>query len=246
MKSTFASGIGGGILGAFVVVSVLCSAGDIHAQTELSSIAPTSRVFLLPTANPIGGGHGYLSVYELFFLYGGFGIGDVVSISGGMTLIPGLGLSSQASTLQAKFTVVQDKGFAMALGGNIGWITAPNQYTHLFGNMSILIDSAWYTLALFYKMTGPDEPYVNVMPFGNWAFRYSGGLGVALGAEWALRNRTDMHYVAELWNSDISNPRSTAIFGGLRIGNDMFTGSFGLVFAASPIIFPAASFAYEW
>jgi len=46
-----------------------------------------SRLFFGPTARPVRGG--YFADYEIFFPFLSFGIADILTISGGMTLIPG-------------------------------------------------------------------------------------------------------------------------------------------------------------
>ena len=212
----------------------------------LSATRPTPRVFLLPTANAIGAGHGFLGDYELFALYGGFGIGDIVSVTAGTTLVPMLNFGAQLSTMQVKATFLQDEGIAFATGASLSFITSANRYTHLFLNGSLLVDSTWYTVAVYYRIGGPEMASVDVAPFGNFAFSYIGSLGIGLGAEIPIRNRPDMHVIAEIWNHDVSSPRHTAVMAGLRIGNEMLSGSFGLMFTPVPFVFPVASFAYEW
>ena len=46
-----------------------------------------SRLFFGPTAQPVHGG--YFSAYEIFFPFLAFGIGDVLTVAGGMSLVPG-------------------------------------------------------------------------------------------------------------------------------------------------------------
>jgi hypothetical protein len=46
-----------------------------------------SRLFFGPTARPVSGG--YFADYELFFPFLSFGIADIFTLSGGMTLFPG-------------------------------------------------------------------------------------------------------------------------------------------------------------
>lgn len=238
-------GVQGTAVRVLIVSMCLCGVAA-YAQSPLSTLRPTPRVFFLPTANAIGAGHGFISDYELFALYGGVGIGDVVSVTAGTTLVPLLAFSSQISTAQVKATFVQDDGFAMALGGSVTTVSSANTYSHLFINSSLLVDSTWYTLAFYYKLGGPDFAAVDAAPFGNFAFSYTGSLGIAFGVDIAVRNHADMHIVAELWNHDVANPRHTMILGGMRIGNDVLSGTFGLVFTPVPFIFPMANFSYEW
>ena len=61
------------------------------------------RVYFLPTAEPIGDNH-FVSVFELLFLYGGFGISDWFSFTAGHSMIPGIRSDDQITSANAKFT----------------------------------------------------------------------------------------------------------------------------------------------
>ncbi|MEP7235607.1 MAG: hypothetical protein ABI778_09950, partial [Ignavibacteriota bacterium] len=70
-----------------IAVCVVCS--DSFGQSKPDSLtAPYDeyRHFIMPTGKPINGA--YLGFWELAFLQGGFGVGDVLSFSGGITLLP--------------------------------------------------------------------------------------------------------------------------------------------------------------
>ncbi|MCK5572430.1 MAG: hypothetical protein KAJ12_06700 [Bacteroidetes bacterium] len=49
-----------------------------------------SRLLFAPTARPIRSGQGYFAVYEIFFPFIAVGIADVLSLAGGVSLVPGL------------------------------------------------------------------------------------------------------------------------------------------------------------
>jgi hypothetical protein len=49
----------------------------------------TSRLFFSPTARPLGQGNAYLSVIQIFFPFAAFGINDVLTFGGGISLFPG-------------------------------------------------------------------------------------------------------------------------------------------------------------
>lgn len=56
-----------------------------------SLVDPNStRAFIMPTAQTLPGGHGYIANYELFLLSVAIALNDYVMINGGMLLIPGL------------------------------------------------------------------------------------------------------------------------------------------------------------
>jgi hypothetical protein len=48
-----------------------------------------SRLLFAPTARPIRSGQGYFAVYEIFFPFFAVGIADVLSLAGGISLVPG-------------------------------------------------------------------------------------------------------------------------------------------------------------
>ncbi len=69
----------------------------------------------MPTARPIGNGGGYFSAYELFFPTLAFGIGNIVSVAGGMSIFPGA--SNQLFYFAPKVTVVNTTNTSLAVGG---------------------------------------------------------------------------------------------------------------------------------
>ena len=48
-----------------------------------------SRLIFGPTARPVKAGQGYFSAYEIFFPFLAFGIADILTIAGGISLVPG-------------------------------------------------------------------------------------------------------------------------------------------------------------
>jgi hypothetical protein len=82
----------------------------------------TSRLFFGPTAEPVRGG--YFSTYEIFFPFVAFGLGDIFTLAGGMSLFPGA--SEQLYYIAPKITIplgVENFGVA---GGLV--------YTNVFGD----------------------------------------------------------------------------------------------------------------
>ena len=159
------------------------SAGIFPSDTLPPVLQPSSRIFLMPTAIPIGAGHGYIADYELFLPYAGAGFYDMLSLTGGMTIVPGAPLGSQAYTAMLKATLVSSDGFAFALAGNILDISTANTYFHLYSVITAAWDSTWISGALFYKASGPTIAVENAGVLGSFAFTYTGNLGAALGFE---------------------------------------------------------------
>ena len=66
------------------------------AEGQAASSDPNySRLMFAPTGRPLRQGDGYFSDHELVFPGFSYGITDNVSVSGGVSTIPGLGLSEQ-------------------------------------------------------------------------------------------------------------------------------------------------------
>lgn len=76
-----------------------------------------TRLLFAPTARPLGNGKGYLADYQVFMPFVGLGIGDYVSMAGGVSLVPGL--SSQLVYAAPKVTVI-DRPEASVAAGVIG------------------------------------------------------------------------------------------------------------------------------
>jgi hypothetical protein len=76
-----------------------------------------SRLLFAPTGRPLAKGDGYFADYELLFPGFAYGLSDNVSISGGVSVVPGLGLGEQVFYVSPKIGWnVGDRG-AVAVGG---------------------------------------------------------------------------------------------------------------------------------
>lgn len=75
-----------------------------------------TRLLFAPTARPIPRGTGYLADYYVFFPFVGIGVQDVLSLAGGISLIPGVGLGNQLLYLAPKLTAYQDARTSLAVG----------------------------------------------------------------------------------------------------------------------------------
>ena len=76
-----------------------------------------TRLMLAPTARPMRRGEGYFSSHELVFPGFGYALTDNVSLAGGLSAIPGLGLSEQLAYVSPKIGVQLSDRAALALGG---------------------------------------------------------------------------------------------------------------------------------
>jgi hypothetical protein len=73
-----------------------------------------TRLFFAPTARALKSGQGYFSAYQIFFPFLAVGIADVVTLAGGMSLIPGA--ESQIFYFAPKVTPVQIGELSLAGG----------------------------------------------------------------------------------------------------------------------------------
>ena len=243
-----------GMLWGIIATIILCEgvSSDLFAQTDSTtasssstSYTPPSRIFIMPTANPIGGGHAYVADYELFMLYGGVGIGDVVSVTAGTSLLLVAPFSAQIYTAMVKATVASSDQFSFALAGNLLYISTANQYFHLYGVMSYLYDSTWITGGLFYKLSGPDFGLIDAGRLGSIQYIYGGNLGLAVGFDAPLPGFSNARFIGELWDHDAQNPSKTAIMLGVRVHNEGFSCDFGFGFGGGLLV-PVTNFVYSW
>src|SRR5688572_842010 len=101
-----------------------------HSQADSLASKDQYRHFIMPTAKPIQGG--YAGVWELAFVQAGYGFGDFLSFSGGITLMPTVSMKSQVGFLQAKATLADEHGISFAVGVNYLRLTSEYPYIHGF------------------------------------------------------------------------------------------------------------------
>jgi hypothetical protein len=103
--------IGSWLVGCAVVASMGSAAG---AQ----SLDPNrTRLLFAPTARPLDRGEGYVSNTELVFPGVSLGLTDNLSIGGGFSIVPGLGLGEQLFYVSPKLGFEVSPKVALAVGG---------------------------------------------------------------------------------------------------------------------------------
>ncbi len=233
--------------------------GDLTMyESEIAEIVRRSklyrhnhRLYIMPTAEPIGTNH-FVGLWELLALYGGVGIGDVVSITAGRTVIPTVAASEQGSVVNIKATMysveLDDAGNrgTFALGGNLTWANAANQIWNLYGAATFTGSRSSITALVFAKIGEPSVYHVTARDWVNSLFRYdSGSIGIGVGLDTRFSDRSDLHFIGELWNANIAKLSNTAVLLGLRLANTSVSADFGIVVvAAQPAFFPVVSFAW--
>ena len=204
--------------------------------------------FLMPTGSPNGPG-GFISNYELGFLYGGIGIGQAATVTAGATIVPTISLASQLYHLNAKVTVQQQEEIDIAVGASYTFITTREPYAHLYGVATAPLGTGRYSAMVFYKISGDDRAPLRIDGPGNDTNRltlfYEGALGIALGVDAPLFGRDDMAFFAEIWNNDVTRPQNTASVLGVRVFNEELSADFGVALFSAPLVLPATSFTWR-
>ena|ERR1051325_14400 len=233
----------------FVFLIICCSATK---AAEPDSVRDGYRHFVMPSGKPIEGG--YLGFWELAFMQAGVGFGDVVSLSGGFTIMPTVAFRSQIGFVQSKLTFFDDQGLSLSAGLNFLRLTSDNTFLHTFGVLTYETPSQTRVSGmLFYKLststpTGPDNPLivVNVVPYGQFSFIYNSNLGGALGFDTPLPNNPNVRFVGEIWNHDLSSPNKLGVIAAMRVESDRFSSDFGFMYFTLPLVAPVANFVWRF
>lgn len=209
----------------------------------------THRVFLLPTAEPIGK-NPFVGNFELLLFYGGVGVSDWLSITAGTTIVPTIRRDEQFSTMNVKLTVYDEKFDSMegkasiAVGGNLAFINHNNNFQHLYAVASFTGYKSIITGGFFFKLGNQNNYEIKFgREFLNMNY-LNGSMGVGIGLDSKFSNWNDIHFIGELWNSDIASPTNTAVLLGLRLANTKFSADFGLAFFTQPFAVPVFSFTW--
>jgi len=207
------------------------------------------RIYLLPMAEPIGQNH-FIGDFEMLFLYGGVGISNFLSITAGTSIIPYIPLNDQISVANAKVTFLTLKGdtyldkMSFALGGNYALINTENKIYHIYTSISITMPKTIASLSVFTKFGNHD---VYAVHFDNNLFDMTyenGSFGIAAGLDTRFSTTKDIHFIGEVWNSDVAKPTNTAVLVGFRICNTTLSADFGVAITTSPFFIPFASFVW--
>ena len=231
-----------------LILSLLFTSEHVFAQAKADSLTPPYddyRHFIMPTGKPIQGG--YFGFWELAFLQGGFGVGDVLSFSGGLTVMPTVAFRSQFGFLQAKATLADEGGISFAVGANFLRLTSDNLYLHAFASATMeMQNETRYTGLIFLKIVGSDFPIVNVVPYGSFSFTYGSPLGAGIGFDTPIKGIPNTRFVAEIWNHDLSAPSKIALLFSLRVENERFSSDFGFMYFSLPLLAPVANFVWRF
>jgi hypothetical protein len=90
--------------------------GTVVDEKE-APVRDDTRLFLAPTGRPLEGGEGYFSDHWVFFPGMAYGVTDNITLAGGISLIPGIGLDEQAMYFTPKVGARLSDHVAVSVGG---------------------------------------------------------------------------------------------------------------------------------
>ena len=96
------------------IKSIALVAGSVVGGEFRRSDPNYTRLFFAPTGRALKNGQGYFSAYEIFFPFIAVGVGDVVTLAGGISLLPGA--SSQIFYFAPKITPLHLQNFDLSAG----------------------------------------------------------------------------------------------------------------------------------
>ena len=228
-----------------LVLSLIGSHSFAQVTDSLAPPLDDYRHFIMPSAKPINGA--YVGFWELAFLQGGVGFGDIFSVSGGITILPTVAFRSQIAFLQAKATLAEEEGVSFAVGVNLLRLTSQYFYVHPFLAATVeMQNEIRYTGLIFIKASGDNYPIVTVAPYGSFSFTYGSLLGAGIGFDAPLKGIPDTRFIAEIWNHDLSSPNKLALLAALRIEGKHLSSDFGLMYFTMPLLTPVANFVWRF
>ncbi|GAB5466251.1 MAG: hypothetical protein Kapaf2KO_16870 [Candidatus Kapaibacteriales bacterium] len=205
------------------------------------------RAYIMPTAKPIGDDH-FIGNWQVGLIHGGFGIYDIASISGGVTLLPGTGF--QAYFINGKFTVAQDEfddkigGYAIALGGVYSSVFHA-KLAFAYANASFYGERTTLTGMFFGRVNAaPDVETIKLYDRAFPIFLPQGAMGLGFSMDTKFSRWSNTRFVGELWAPDLTNPLNAAAMGGLRLDNNKVAYDFGVAVLLVPAIVPYFSFSW--
>lgn len=220
------------------------------------------RAFIMPTANPINNNF-FLGSYELFALYSGVGISNLVSITAGTTLLPRVFSNNSTTNSNAYYNenifLVNTKlslpnlefpdstSMAFALGANLTFLGKHN-LTHIYGLATYNTqDASQFTVGLFYKAANQEFPMEFTALGNDFLIDYPDGtFGIAANTEVKFSNRKDLVFIGEFWNNNLSKPTNSLIILGLRLKARNFSSDFGILVSTQPFVAPLVNFIWTF
>ena len=193
-----------------------------------------SRLLFGPTARPVRSGAGYIAFYELFFPFLAFGVGDILTLAGGVSLFPGA--TDQLFYIGPKISI--------PTGSEAAQIAVGLQYANLFGGGES-------GAGIVYGATTLGSPFTAVTLGAGWGFSgedFSEKPVVLAGLEAQVSGSTK--FILENW---ISATGDVSFHGlGVRFFGDALAADFALFYIRTDEeiggfpLFPWIGFVYNF
>lgn len=204
---------------ADVVSASAVDPADIHAGVYWFPNPNVTRLLFAPTGRMLKKGNGYFSDYMLVFPGVAYGISDRVTIGGGMSIVPGLGIEDQLFYATPKIGVVSTPRVNVAVGvlalhAGLG----SDEFDESDANAGVL-----YTVGTF---GGVNASVTGGIGFGYADGAVSGDPAVMIGGEARLSRRVGV-VTENYYFSAISDHALLSV--GLRFFGEKLSTDFGLV-----------------
>lgn len=216
---------------AFAMMKPLISIGEPGHEGWFENPNKT-RLFFAPTGQMLKKGEGYFSDYELFFSGVAYGVTDNISIGGGVSLFPGVGVSDQLLYITPKIGFSPSPKMHLALGAIVS--TVPGDFSNVgavYGVGTAGDGDASLTGGIAYGFAGKD---------------LTSEFAVLVGGEKRLSQRIGLVSENYFVPSSVGTP---IVSGGVRFMSEKLTVDLALVNSPRDPIFPGipwVSFVYKF
>lgn len=207
------------ILLADVVSARAVSPQDIHEGVYWFPNPNLTRLLFAPTGRMLKQGSGYFSDYLLFFPGIAYGVTDRVTIGGGMSIVPGLGIDEQLFYATPKIGVVSTPRVNVA----VGVLALHAGLGSDDGDESDANAGVLYTVGTF---GGVNASVTGGIGFGYAGGSLSGNPALMIGGETRLSRRVGL-VTENYYFSSISDQALLSV--GLRFFGEKLSTDFGLV-----------------
>jgi hypothetical protein len=217
--------------------------GEIIDGEYLHPDMNRSRLFFGPTGRPLKHGQGYFAVYQIFFPYIGFGLGNIATIGGGMSLFPGL--SGQLVYLSGKLTApLKARNFDLSAGVFYAVPTVESSFNLgvVYGVGTYGTNTSAFTGGIGWGFTSEsDDDFILNKP----AFLLGGELRFSRSAKFITEN---WFFLSEHGSGD--SKITPVISFGIRFFGRNLAADVGLIYPGADIggfpFIPWAGFAYNF
>ena len=146
-----------------------------------------TRLYFGPTGRCLKKGEGYFADYYILFPFLSVGVTDNITLSGGVSLIPGLDIDKQLLYIAPKVGIIQNKKFAFSLGAFI--LKLPS-----FGDQDTPIIGVLYGVG---TIGSPDHCFTTGLGYGFADWELADKPMVMIGGE--VRASRRIAFVTENW-----------------------------------------------